>query len=907
MRSPFFSLALCLSALVCHAQKLEFWPGTQYDPAVPTIQSVLGHAPGEVIAPPADIVRYFEALAAAAPGRIRVVDYGRTWEGRRLIYAVVASAANMQRLDQIKAAQKALADPRRTPQAEAQKLIESSPVVVGLSYGVHGNEISSPDAAMLTAYHLLAARGDALVDGVTQNVVVLINPSQNPDGRNRFVQNFNQNVGLEPDAYPLAAERQEPWPGGRSNHYLFDLNRDWLALTQPETQGIVRYLLEWLPAVHVDLHEMGANSTYFFTPGAAPFNPHLTKDQKDQMMWFGATNAKWFDKFGWTYFTREVFDEFYPGYGASWPWFYGGMGMTYENASVRGLVVRRSDDTLYTFPESVQKHFVGSIATCEAASTHRKELLANFYRYQVTALEQGEKESVKEYVLPRSGDTSAVDKLARLLVMHGVEVKQATAPFKNGSREFPVGSYVIPLAQPRNRFIHAALDPDVPMDAAFTKEQERRRKKDLPDEIYDITAWSLPMTFGVESVGVSAPSRGDFRPVDASAAQKGTLSGKAEVAYLVPWGTLASARFLTAALRADLRVLSAGKQFKQGGRAFPSGTLIVMVKQNGGGVHEKVLRCVELSGAEVVATNSGWVDEGIDFGSDNVSVIRKPAIALLWDSPTSSISAGQARFVLERQYGYPVTAIRVSVLPAADLSKFQVIIIPGTGGGLASMIQAPVVERLKAWVRNGGVLIGLAGAVNFLSNPQVGLLAVQQESLASEAAKPADAPKPPSAPGAPAAAAPAASPTAPGKIITKEEEYQKAIKADTEMPDSVAGVLVRAKVDPETWVTVGLPETLYVMIDGPSIYTPIKRDRGRNAVVFAAENLVAGGYMWEENRKQLAYKPFVITQKEGRGAVIGFTGDPNFRAFMDGLNVLFLNAVFRTPPSGGFGGADGGN
>ena len=892
-------MILCVAAAGVAAQSFEYWPGAQYDPAIPTVEKVLGYTIGDRVAPPGDLVKYFDALAAAAPSRIKVFEYARSWENRRLIYAAIGSEANLKRVGEIKAAQLKLADPRKISPAEAQKLMTSLPAIISLSYGVHGNEISSPDAAMMTAYHLLASRNDKLVQAVLSNVIVLIDPIQNPDGRNRFVYNFEVNEGLEPDPNPSAAERAEPWPGGRANHYLFDMNRDWFAMTQPETRGRIKYLNEWLPLVYVDLHEMGTDSSYFFTPGAQPYNPNLTQDQIDQMKWFGQNNAKWFDQFGFTYFTREVFDEFYPGYGASWPWFYGAMGMTFENASVRGLIARRSDDSLYTFRESVRKHFVASIATCETAHLHHDGLLSSFYKYQQTAIEEGQRGNVKEYILPYSGDTSAVDKLGHLLATHGIEVKRATSAFKNSGKDYPAGSYVIGLAQPRKRFIRTLMDPDTPLKPDFIKEQERRRHKRLGDEIYDVTAWSLPMLYNIASVSCTETSSGSFEEVKPdTGAPAGKVSGKAEVAYLVPWGTQSAGRFLVAALRANLKILSVNKPFKQAGREFPSGSLILLVKHNPQGLHETMEKLAAASGVNATATNTSWVDEGVDFGSNNVTVLRKPTVAMLWDSPTSSISAGQTRFVLERQYGYPVTVIRAQSLAGADLNRFNVIIIPdsGFGPGYNAAINPAAQDRLKAWVRGGGVIIGIGSAVSFLSSPSMSLLAVHQEGLARESAsRPADAAKPQAGTG-PAAAGPQAAQTgpAPGKIFTKQEDFDKAILPESELPDPVQGVLVHASVDPELWITAGLPSSLYVLVNGRNIYTPIRQDKGINAVVFEApDKLLAAGYIWEENRKQLAYKPVVLVQPEGRGAVVGFTADPNFRAYMDGLNVLFLNSIFR--------------
>lgn len=296
-----------------------------------------------------------------------------------------------------------------------------------------------------------------------------------------------------------------------------------------------------------------------------------------------------------------------------------------------------------------------------------------------------------------------------------------------------------------------------------------------------------------------------------------------------------------------------------------------------------------MSGTAQVTSNSGWVEDGINFGSNRVARLKKPAVAMVWDQPTSSLAAGHTRFVLERLYGYPVSAIRGATLGSADLSKFDVLILP-SGGNYAGILGSAAATRLKTWVQNGGVLIGVGGAIGYLTSQPVGLLSLQQESLAREGAAPArPAAEPKPAPG-----------PVPGKVFEKLEDYEKAIRDERELPSEVAGVLLRARPDPDAWISAGLPETLHVLFDGRAIYSPLKTNEGLNAVIFEApDKLLASGLLWEENRKQLAFKPFVAVQNEGRGSVVAFTADPNFRAYMDGLNVLFLNAVFRGPAVGG--------
>jgi hypothetical protein len=912
-------LLLALAVTAFAQARFEYWPGAVYDPAVPTPVKVLGYDFGDRISSHANIVRYLQALAAAQPNRVKLFEYGKTWEGRELVYAVLGSEANMRRLTEIKAAMKRLHDPRKTPAADAQKLMSGLPAIIWLAYGVHGNEISSPDAALVTAYHLLAVRNDKLAADVLANTLVVICPLQNPDGRNRFIHDYEVNEGLEPDANPFAAEHSESWPGGRTNHYYIDLNRDWLGITQPEVSGQVKALQEWYPQVFIDFHEMGTEATYYFTPESDPYNPFLTKEQHDDLYWFGKNNAKYFDQFGFRYFTREEYDAFYPGYGASWPFYFGGLAMTYENGSTRGLVVRRSDDTTITYRETVRRHFVTSISSCEVAARNHDKLLDMFYRYQTTALEDAAKDPIQEYILPRKGNTSLVDKLAQLLVLQGVEVSRATAGFSNGGKTYPAGSYVVSLAQPERRLVRDVLDPQVSMDEAFLKGEEQRRKLRQRSEIYDVTAWSLPLQFNVEAVSANAKSPGSFELVKPGDTPPGKVQGgKAAVAYLVPWGTTAAAKLMTLALHQGLHLLSSDKPFTQNGRVYPAGTLIILVKDNPATVHDAVAKLAQTSGADVVSTDSSWMDDGPNFGSSRVMNLKHPAILMAWDRPTSAGSAGGTRWLLEREYGYPVTVVRTQQLAAADLSRFQVIILP-EGAGYAGVLGADGTRRLKEWVEAGGTLVGIGSAVGYMASSN--MMAVSQENApSSDAGAPAGrggrggaAATPPVTGEAPAAATGGrgggggGAARVPGKIYATESDLEKAEQPDTQAPWPAHGFLAKAKVDPDHWITVGVPDSVYALVSGSTIYTPIKVDRGVNAVVYsAADQVMASGYSWEEFRKQLAFKPLLIVQRDGRGNEIGFTADPNYRGYMDGLNLLFLNAVFRGAAHSGGGGGGGG-
>lgn len=880
--------AIAFSFSASAEEDLLFWPDASYDPAIPSFEDVLGYAPGERITWYRDAVAYFEALAAAAPDRVSVDTYATSWEGRELIYVVMSSAANMARIDEIRDGMQRLSDPRDTTRAEAEALIERQPAVTWLSYGVHGNEISSTDAAMLTAYHLLASRGDARVADIMADTVVVIDPMQNPDGRDRFIQHFTMSEGLTPDSDRISAEHDEPWPGGRTNHYLFDLNRDWFIMTQPETQGRIALVQEWYPVAFVDAHEMGSDGTYYFAPEADPYNPHLAADQRASLELFGRTNARWFDRYGIDYFTREVYDAFYPGYGASWPSYFGSIAMTYEQASSRGLVFRQYDANELTYAYTVRNHFLTSLGTAETVQANRARFLTDFYDYQVSAIEEGRSDAIRSYLVPTQNDQSGADKLAGLLVQQGVEVGVAEESFGACGNTYQPGTYIINTSQPAKRLIRTLMDPDIPLEDEFLAEQERRRAKNLRDQIYDVTAWSLPLMLNVRADSCSRAPTASMRAAGPDLVKPGEIAGgTGGVAYLVPWGSGASARLLAAGLRQGLAIKSSDLAFTHRGRRYPSGTLIIDVADNPGDLRSFVAALAADTGAEVVAVDDSWVTDGPNFGSGNVVRFTAPKVALAWDEPTRSYVAGNTRFVVERQFDYPVTAIRTSRLSSADLSRYQVLILPEeSGSGYSAILGEDGIDNLRDWVNRGGVLIGIGTANRFLADPAVDLLAIRRENAVVENGESGNGDDGDDAEDAPATVA--------GRYITSEEDYADAIVPETDSPDAVAGVLVRASVDPDHWLGAGVASTLNVLVSGSDIYTPITLDKGSNVARFADEDeLLASGYLWEENRRQLAYKPFAVAQPSGSGYVIGFTQDPNFRAYLDGLNVIFMNAIFR--------------
>nr|WP_314431169.1 M14 family metallopeptidase [uncultured Brevundimonas sp.] len=843
----------------------------------PALQAVVGHDSGERITRSADVRRYFEALQAANPDRVVMGDYARSWEGRPLFWAAVGSPRNIARLNAIKAATNALADPRKTSPEQARALINDTPAIVWMAYSVHGNEISPADAA-LTAARRLTDSLDAEAQGWLENVVVVFVPTQNPDGRERFINSFEAGLGAQPNGDPLSAERAEPWPSGRFNHNLFDLNRDWFIQSQPETQGHAALIREWRPQVVVDSHEMGTDSSFFFPPEAEPLNPWIYPAILEARERFGRNNAARFDQAGLDYFTRETFDAFYPGYGDGWPAYFGAVSMTYEQGSSRGLLARRSSGEMLTYADTVQGHLTATLSTIETAARDREKLLSDFYAFHRDGISGGR----GAYVLSRSSaaDPAAADKLAGLLVRSGLEVGRATASFSACGQSYQAGDYVVNLSQPQRRMAETLLAKDVPLDPKFLAEQEARRARGLSDEIYDLTGWSLPLLFNVPSQRcANAPSVQTAAVGPELIRPAAVASGDAAYGYAIHPGT-AGMRFLTAALTDRLPVRSIEEPFTLDGRAYPGGTFIVPRAGSPADLDERVRRLAAGSGAQVTPLATSWVSRGPSIGSDRAVVITAPRVALAWDDPTDPESAGSIRHVLEREYGWPVTAVRTRRLTHADLSRYQVLILP-SGGNYEQVLGESGVANLRAWVQSGGVLIGVGSASRLLTDPDSKLLDSRRETALDPEDGRADD---------------ASSATVAGSEIASDIDYLERTAHRGGSPDSVAGVLARALVDNEHWLGAGVATEVSVMVRGSDIYTPLSRDQGSNVVRLAGpDSLLASGQLWNENRRQLAYKPVAMSSGIGRGQVVAFTQDVTMRAFLEGLKPLFLNAVFRGP------------
>jgi len=849
-------------ALVLQLQGLA--PGARYEANIPPLKQVTGYDFGERVTPPEEIIRYLKTLHEAAPDRTRLVKYAETWEGRPLYALVIAGAERIRRLEAIGEGMRRLADPRALGAGEAEQLIKDLPVVVALLHGVHGNEISSGEAALAEAYHLLAAQGDAAVDLIRREALVIIDPMQNPDGRARFVAQNLLGQAASPDPEPAAAEHDEPWPGGRSNHYLFDLNRDWFAQTQPESRGRARLLLDWAPQVVVDLHEMGGDSTYYFPPGADPPNPYMTSAQRGWLESFGRETAARFDERGFAYFNREVFDAFYPGYGVSWPMAQGAIGMTFEMASARGLAYRRQDETTLSYADGMTRHFTAALSTAATAARHRERLLRDYLAFRRGAGRGDEAGGPRAFLLPPGTDPGQALRLARALLQNGILVERAAEPVKiegPGGRTLPAGTFVVPLPQPAGWLARNLLDAQVTMDAGFLKRQEERRRRRLPDQIYDITAWSLPLLYDVECVAVASPPTVKTARVELGGAAGPAGLPDAVVGYAVAWNATGAAATIEA-LRGSLRVRFLESDFTLAGRGFARGTVVFRVAENGPDLKARLGAIAARHGAEVVKLDSAFVSAGVSLGSNQAVALKAPRVLLAWDAPAGSLSAGWARFVLERRYGQAATAARVGSLGRVDLRRYDVLVLPA--GNYTSALGAEAVRRIRDWVGAGGTLVTLGEASRWAAGEGVALLGTTPElRQAGTAGKP-----------------------------DEKFDYERAIQPAREQPETTPGALLRVRLDEDHWLAAGTDGEVQAMVEGDRVFAPIKLDRGRNVGVYAArERLLASGLIWEPALNQLPQKAFLIHQPLGQGHVIAFAEDPNFRAYAEATQLLFINAV----------------
>lgn len=835
----------------------------------PTFRAITGHAFGERITQHYQMVRYLEALAAASP-RVTIEERGQSWEGRKFVMAVVTSRDNQARIGQIQANSRRLSDPRTTSAAQADILVANQPVVIWFGGSIHGFELSGSEGALKLLQHL-STRSDSATMAVLDNVVVLIDPMLNPDGRDAFARLNHENIGRVPNASGADwANDFTPWQSlkFRTGHYYFDNNRDWFAQTQPETRERTKTLGTWRPQMITDMHEMGADREFYFYPTAGPISPYVPQFALRWMDRFAEVHAEAFDSRGVDYATRDQYDFFYPGYTDAYPVFQGALGMLYEQGSSRGLALRRSDRSTRTLSDALDQQYTAAWAAARFVASQRETLLREYYQGLADAIAAGST-GVRRYLLTPDGDPGHVAELVNVLLRGRLEVETLTDAVVLdgvrdrdgafvGRRSFPAGTYVIEADQPNSPLLRTLLESETPIPEDFLQEARARVDRGEPTEIYDITAWSLPLLFNVHGFSTTDGRSLTTETVNEEiAAATAETFRRASYAYLFDGDNAAAVAALYHLLDGGYRAAMTLRASRIEGEDVPSGTVVVRVQQNDSTVHDAVRDASMRFAVAVRGVSTGLAPQGFpSLGSADVIPVRKPNIAILAEDPINGYSFGWTWYTLDRAYGIPTTVVRSGSVATTPLDRFNVLIVPSaSAAGLDTTLGPRGIERVQHWVRDGGTLVTIGAATDFARD---GL-----------------------------------------DLIALRSWYDTDDGEDAQHFE-LEGTVLRTRLDLGYWLSAGYAETDFpALVVGSRVYRAPEGppSAGRRVVARFAErdSLKISGLAWDETLDRLSGSVFVYEERVGRGRVIAFAEDVNFRGFWRGANRLFLNAVVVGP------------
>ena len=898
----------CTGALAAPPDS-AFISGAAYSPGIKSPDAFLGYPLGSRPARYAEVVAYFAYIAGASP-RVKLVEMGKTYEGRMQYYAVVTAEENHARMESIRKALARVAAGDRD--AWTGSAAETTPLVAWVAYSVHGDELSSVDASLQVLYHF-AAGSDAATVGALRNLIICIEPMQNPDGRERFLAQMEQWRGPIPTPDAQSVQHTGTWPYGRGNHYLFDLNRDWFFLTQVESRNRVAAVASWQPQVVIDSHEMGSYDTYLFSPPREPVNANVSAAVRKWWKVFSGDQAKAFDRYGWSYYTREWLDEWFPGYGSSWSMYLDAVGILYEQAGVEGSLVKRPDGTTLTYREAVHHHIVSSVANLTTASVNRSAILSDFAAARRTGVTVP-KNGPRLFLFPPGKHASRREKLAANLLHQGIDVRVAAESFRVGdvrdyfgskpaSRQFPAGTLVVSVDQPSGRLALTLLDADPRMSNAVLQEERKAVEKDRSTRQYDVSAWSLPLVAGVEAYwsdasGPLPPTRYSVPP-----APEGELvNAAAAYGYLIDFADDRSVDVLARLLERNVRVRSARKPFTIDGRTFAAGALLVRKHENTASIADTLKRIAAQTGIDIVGVNTALSTDGPDLGGNDMVLLQQPRIAVVAGPEMWPSGFGALWHLLDERLRTRIT-ILYPYIQYADLDKYNVIVLPSSDpASYSRAIGKPGIARLSSWVEQGGTLIGIGGAAAFMADSTTGLTTVRLrehvlrdlDRYAAAAVREASAGKPVVDSLAVWEGKPAPADTGRGskgpsgddKWLAEQDERARAL-----MP---RGAILSLGLDEEDWLAFGSDPVLPAHVFTPNAFVakyPVKVP----ARFAGAKDLRLSGLLWPEARARWAETAYAMREGKGGGQVILFADDPVFRGMYAGTTRLLLNALFLGP------------
>ena len=800
----------------------------------------LGYELGTKYTPHYKIVSYFNHAASAMPGQMKLEKYGKTNEGRDLLIAIVASAENFSRLEEIRKNNLRLTGLLNDKPGDV-----NAPAIVWLSYNVHGNEPSSSEVSMKTLYELLNP-GFGQTKEWLKNTIVIIDPCLNPDGRDRYVNWFTQVVGQNPDANPDSREHNEPWPGGRTNHYNFDLNRDWAWQTQVETQQRMKKYNEWMPQIHCDFHEQYPNNPYYFAPAAEPFHEAITPWQREFQTTIGKNHAKYFDANGWLYFTREIFDLFYPAYGDTYPTYNGAIGMTYEQAghSPGGLAILKSDGDTLTLKDRIAHHFTTSMSTIEITSKNAARAVKEFRKF-FDESSTGNLSEFRSFIVS-SNSREKLGALKKLLVINNIvygNYKNQPAKglnyFSGKEENVETEKYamVINSAQPKATLVKVLFEPRSKLNDSAT---------------YDITAWSLPYAYGLKTYAL----REKVTSVEKDAAAEGPVFATGNpYAYLVSYQSFNAAQVLAALLKNDIKVYVSEKDFETENSKFSKGTIIVLKKGNEDKL-DVFKRIATGFNATVKAVSSGFVDKGFDFGSEKVHFIKKPHVAMLTGSGVDASAAGSIWHLFEQQLNYPVSLINAAELGGVNWKNIDVLILPSGNYKFLNDKEGPA--DLKAWVRQGGKVIAMENAAAQLAAGDWGFKLKKGDEEKKDSGTYVN--------------------------VKKYEDRER-----DGIVNNVPGAIYKVLLDNTHPLAFGYPDFYFTLKQNDNLYEFVKD--GWNVGVLKKEMQVSG-FVGSKVKARINDGTVMGVVPIGNGSVVFFADDPVFRNFWENGKLLLSNAVF---------------
>ncbi|AMQ55233.1 M14 metallopeptidase family protein [Algoriphagus sanaruensis] len=839
MKKCTLSLILVFLTTLVWAQDLSYYlpKGYTYNPAIPTPKEVLGYEVGEWHVTHDQLVMYMKAVATASD-RVIFEETGRSYEKRPQTLLTITSPSNLSKLDQIKADRAKL----RIPGSNVD--IQKMPVVMFMGYSVHGNEPSGANASLVAAYHFAAANEIA---SDLENMVLLLDPAINPDGLNRFASWVNSHKAYVMNGDPAQRELNEAWPRGRTNHYWFDLNRDWLPVQHPESRNRVRVFQSWLPNIHLDFHEMGTNSTFFFQPGVpARMHPLTPKKNFELTEKIGTYHAKALDQIGSLYYNQENYDDFYYGKGSTYPDVQGSIGILFEQASSRGHL-QESANGMLSFPFTIRNQFTANLSSFEAAKEMRVELnqwMKDFYteiKNETTA------DVNKAYIFGAKEDDARSYHLADLILQHDIKVYSLNENITVNGKEFKKEtSYIVPADQPQYRLIKAMFETRTTFqDSLF----------------YDISAWTYPMAFHLDYMALNSRilNLASVSEVDKNkfTLAPGKVIGQSGAyQYAMEWTDYYAPKAAYQLLKAGFLVRVANTEFSTAeGKTFGRGTLLIDKGESGlenQAFFAKLQEIAQMAHVDIHALTTGYTS-GANLGSTFMTPLTTPYIALLVDGGVDSGEAGEIWHLLDQRMKMPVTLLPADAVGSANLSRYNVILM--ADGNYVGLGQNGA-NAIKSWVSKGNTLVAKGGAIRWLIQNEIGNFAIRNVDYSEKG------------------------------LQRNYADYENATGAK-----GTFGAIFKANLDTTHPIGYGYQDREIFTFRNDNFFLEPSTNPYANPLVYTADPL-ASGYLHPSNLPGVKESAVIRVSSHGRGRIIGFADNMNFRAFWFGTNKLFLNSIF---------------